>query len=56
LNKINDKGIQEDLPIELAYKMRNIIAHNYIGVNKKVIAQTLQEDIPGLREKISRML
>ncbi len=56
LNKIKSVEVRENLPVALAYTMRNIIAHDYIGVNKRVINQTVTDDIPVLKETIKRIL
>lgn len=56
LNKIQSEKYLKKLPVDLAYKMRNIIAHDYIGVNNRVIIQTITSDIPVLAEKIKSLL
>lgn len=56
LNKIESQLMREKLPIDLAYKMRNIIAHDYIGVNKKIIAQTIELDIPVLYKTLKELV
>lgn len=56
LGKIKDPCLKNILPVELAYKMRNIIAHDYIGINIKVIMSTLNNDIPSLRKQIEDIL
>lgn len=56
LYKIESEKIHEKLPVDLAYKMRNIIAHDYIGVNRKIIIQTIETDIPELSLNIKTVL
>jgi uncharacterized protein with HEPN domain len=36
--------------------MRNIVAHEYFGLDKKIIWTTIQKAIPELKEKISNIL
>ena len=36
--------------------MRNILIHGYFGVDEEVLWRTVQEDLPPLREALSRML
>ena len=49
MNKIEAPEIREKLPISLSYSMRNIIAHDYIGVDPRRIADTVEKDIPDLK-------
>ncbi len=56
LGKIADLHLKELLPSELAYKMRNIIAHDYIGINIKVIISTVNNDLPLLKRQIESIL
>lgn len=36
--------------------IRNVLAHEYFGVDKDVLWQTIQEDIPPLKRKIKKLL
>lgn len=36
--------------------MRNIVAHEYFGVNLKRVWKTIKDDIPELKEKIHRII
>ena len=36
--------------------MRDVVIHGYFGVDNAVIWKTLKEDIPGLKEKIKKIL
>lgn len=56
LNRIQDPVVRENLPVALAYGLRNIIAHNYLGINPEVIAITIEKDIPDLQVAINKML
>jgi uncharacterized protein with HEPN domain len=51
--------IQEQHPEIPWYQMkamRNILAHEYFEVDRNVLWQTIQEDIPPLKTKIKKML
>lgn len=36
--------------------MRNILIHEYFGVDPEVLWKTVQEDLPSLQDKIKKML
>jgi uncharacterized protein with HEPN domain len=36
--------------------MRNIVIHNYFGVDKTVVWRTVQEELPPLKSAITRMV
>lgn len=36
--------------------MRDKIAHQYFGVNRRLLWQTVESDVPPLRETVSQML
>ncbi len=52
LFKLQDDTIKNGLPIQSAYGMRNIIAHDYLGINSKIVAKIISDDIPELKSKI----
>jgi uncharacterized protein with HEPN domain len=56
LNKLENSSLREQLPVSLAYSMRNIIAHDYLGINPEVIAATVENDIPNLRNLVEAIL
>lgn len=56
LSKIKTERIKDLLPVDLAYKMRNIIAHDYLGIDMDVIYSTINEDIPNLKGNILKIL
>lgn len=56
LSKIKEKEAVEKLPVDLAYKTRNIIVHNYVGVDMNVVKNILEEDIPDLKKRILELL
>ena len=45
-----------DIPWYQMKAMRNILIHEYFGVDKDVLWRTIQEDIPPLKRKIQNML
>jgi uncharacterized protein with HEPN domain len=56
LNKLETPSLREKLPVSLAYAMRNLIAHDYLGINPDVIVATVENDIPDLRIQIKSIL
>mgnify|MGYP002717160490 CR=1 FL=1 len=44
------------LPLREIYDMRNALIHGYDGVDLGVVWQTVQRDIPGLRQDLERTL
>ena len=36
--------------------LRNVLAHEYFGVDTDVVWQTIQEDLPGLKKLLEKML
>ena len=56
LNKLENILIRQQLPVSLAYSMRNIIAHDYLGINPDIIISTIKNDIPGLHAQIEGIL
>ena len=45
-----------EIPWEKAVAMRNVVIHEYFGVNLKVIWRTVHEDLPSLHRDISRIV
>lgn len=50
------KNIYPQLPMKEMIGMRNILIHNYLGVNYKFIWQTIQEDLPELKKIINKII
>lgn len=44
-----------DVPWAVAYEMRNVLAHGYFTVDLNVVWRTINNDLPGLEEKISEL-
>jgi uncharacterized protein with HEPN domain len=36
--------------------MRNVIVHDYEGVNPRIVTKTLEQDLPSLREMVRSIL
>lgn len=45
-----------ELPLAFAYQMRNAVAHGYFKVDLEIVWNTIQNDLPGLYERIERIL
>jgi uncharacterized protein with HEPN domain len=45
-----------DLPWHRMRGLRNLIAHEYFGVDLNIIWQTVQEDLPPLRPRLQALL
>ncbi|WPH12441.1 HepT-like ribonuclease domain-containing protein [Variovorax paradoxus] len=43
-----------EVPWRFAYEMRNALSHGYFTVDHAIVWQTIQHDLPSLREQISR--
>ncbi|MBV5295273.1 MAG: DUF86 domain-containing protein [Curvibacter lanceolatus] len=43
-----------ELPLSIAYDMRNALAHGYFKVDLAVVWQTIQSDLPELKVRITR--
>lgn len=45
-----------ELPLKEMIGMRNILIHDYLGINYKFIWQTIKEDLPELKKIIARII
>jgi uncharacterized protein with HEPN domain len=53
------KEVQEqypDVPWIQMRGLRNVLVHEYFGVDTDVLWQTLQEDLPGLKKLLEKMV
>lgn len=41
-----------ELPLVIAYEMRNALAHGYFRVDLEIVWKTLRNDLPGLRRQV----
>ena len=57
-NQISDelREATTDIPWSQMYGIRNILAHAYIKLDSKVVWQTVENDIPMLKEKLEEIL
>jgi uncharacterized protein with HEPN domain len=44
------------VPWNIAYEMRNALAHGYFKVDHQIVWQTLKADLPGFRQKVQGLL
>lgn len=45
-----------EIPWGAAYRLRNQVAHGYFDVDLKVVWQTIQRDLPGLKVQLTALL
>lgn len=50
------KSTYNDIPWQEMKSMRNIVAHEYFGVDKKIVWTTIQKSLPELKDKISSII
>ena len=50
------KEIYPDFPWKPVIGMRNIFAHNYMGIDFDEVWSTIEEDIPELEKELNKML
>jgi uncharacterized protein with HEPN domain len=56
LSKLESDDLIELLPVREANAMRNVIIHDYEGVNLRIVAKTLERDLPSLRDIVRSIL
>ncbi|OQA11148.1 MAG: hypothetical protein BWY66_00042 [bacterium ADurb.Bin374] len=56
IQKVENATWAAQLPVQGAYVVRNIIAHDYEGVDLSIIVKIVSEDIPPLRAKVIQLL
>jgi uncharacterized protein with HEPN domain len=44
------------LPLQVAYQMRNSLAHGYFNVNQKIVWRTTTDDLPKLHDQLTQIL
>ena len=45
-----------ELPLSLAYEMRNAVAHGYFKVDYEIVWRTLHRDLPGFHGQIAALM
>jgi uncharacterized protein with HEPN domain len=45
-----------EIPWQDMRDMRNVLAHEYFGINEKIVWQTIQDDLPSLVPQLKNML
>jgi uncharacterized protein with HEPN domain len=48
--------LHPDLRLEQAYRMRNALAHGYASVNLRTVWNTIQSDLPILKQQLTAIL
>ena len=43
------------LPLSIAYEMRNALAHGYFKVDLEIVWRTVKHDLPGLRAQLQEL-
>lgn len=56
LHKLRESAYRDLLPIKGSYDVRNFIAHDYEGVNKTIIENTIRTQLPLLKQTIQSIL
>lgn len=46
----------QELPLAIAYQMRNALAHGYFKVDFELVWKTIHQDLPGLNELIEQCM
>ncbi len=56
--KLSDEFLAEcvDIPWRQIKGMRNLIIHDYEGINLRIVRQTVEEDVPALRRRLRDLL
>jgi uncharacterized protein with HEPN domain len=52
LGRIESPGLRDKLPVKLGSSLRNIIVHDYEGVDPKIVGLTISESLPKLKAQI----
>lgn len=58
MNHIDDdfRGVYLDVPVEAIIGLRNKIVHEYFGLSRATIWDTVQEDLPKLKEQVVKVM
>jgi uncharacterized protein with HEPN domain len=44
-----------DLPLSIAYEMRNALAHGYFTVDLGIVWKTIENDLPNLQQQVQQL-
>ncbi len=53
-NEVREK--HPEIPWQKMISFRNTVLHEYFGIDIELLWQTIEEDVPGLAEKIQKIL
>lgn len=56
LGKVQEPELASQLPVRMAGGLRNIIVHDYEGVEMTIIGNTIRESLPELRLTVQALL
>lgn len=56
LAKLEAEDLVDRLPVREANAMRNVIVHNYEGVNLRIVKRTLRDSLPELKAAVRSIL
>jgi uncharacterized protein with HEPN domain len=56
LGKIETPAYKKKLPVKSSVGLRNLIAHDYEGIDLSLSQRILEEDIPALKEVIEEIM
>lgn len=56
LGKVSTPEFVDQLPVRLATGLRNVIVHDYEGVNMIIVENTIKESLPELKRTIQVLL
>lgn len=45
-----------DLPLMIAYEMRNALAHGYFKVDLQIVWKTIEMDLPIIQEQVAKLI
>ena len=45
-----------DIPFKAAYSTRNVLSHGYFEVDLEIVWQTIERDLPELKQKVQKAL
>jgi uncharacterized protein with HEPN domain len=55
MGKIRAPEYKDNLPVRLAQSLRNLIAHDYLGISPERMIEIIEISIPELKRKIEKL-